>query len=202
MELQRIPVLVATIAILLGAVFLGAASSIIGQTQVEAQGGSGKTWSLSWTATIDTNFASVVAIGFFDGSSPSEHVSVLTSRPEVVTMTVRDGIILDKSRLRMTSFPVADQFFAQSRDGTIIAWIDLQKGGPVLVVFVLTNVGCCGLFPFYISLLFGTGIAGALVQYSQTLTAAGLGVMSLTIILMIRGIRKTQASNQILKESD
>ena len=68
--------------------------------------------------------------------------------------------------------------------------------------FVLTNVGCCGLFPFYISLLFGTGIAGALVQYSQTLTTAGLGVMSLTIILMIRGIRKTQASNQILKESD
>jgi len=139
MELTRIPVLVTTLAILLGAIFIGASSNLIGQTQVEAQGpgggGGGKAWSLSWASTIDTNFASIVAIGFFDGSSPSEHVSVLTSRPEVVTMTVRDGIILDKSRLRMTSFPVADQFFAQSRDGTIVAWIDLQKGGPVLVIF-------------------------------------------------------------------
>ncbi len=134
MEIHRVPVLVATIAILLGAIFLGAVSSFADQTQVEAQGKS-KSWTLSWTTTVDTNFASIVAIGFFDGSSPSEHVSVLTSRPEVITMTARDGIILDKSRLRMTSFPVADQFFAQSRDGTIVAWIDLQKGGPVLVIF-------------------------------------------------------------------
>ena len=63
--------------------------------------------------------------------------------------------------------------------------------------FVLANVGCCGLFPFYISLLFGTGLAGALVQHSQTLTTAGLGVMSLTIIFMIRGIRKKQVSLQV-----
>ncbi len=134
MELNRVPVLVTTLAILLGAIFLGAVTSIADQTQVEAQGKS-KAFSLSWETTVSTDFASVVAIGFFDGSSPSEHVSILTSRPEVVTLTVRDGNILDKSRLRMTTFPVADQFFAQSRDGTIIAWIDLQKGGPVLVVF-------------------------------------------------------------------
>ncbi len=134
MELHRVPVLVATIAILLGAIFLGAASSIIGQTQVEAQG-KPKGFSLSWDTTVDTSFASVVAIGFFDGSSPSEHISVLTSKPKVVTLTVRDGIILNSSPLRMTTFPVADQFFAQSRDGTIVAWIDLTKAGPFLVVF-------------------------------------------------------------------
>ncbi len=58
--------------------------------------------------------------------------------------------------------------------------------------FTLANVGCCGLFPFYISLIFGTGLAGALVQYSQTLTTAGLGVMSVTILIMVRIIRKRQ----------
>jgi len=63
--------------------------------------------------------------------------------------------------------------------------------------FTLANVGCCGLFPFYFSLIFGTGLAGALVQYSQTLTMAGLGVMSVSILLMVRGIRKKQSANQI-----
>ena len=60
--------------------------------------------------------------------------------------------------------------------------------------FVLANVGCCGLFPFYVSLVFGTGLAGALVQHSQTLTMAGLGVMSITIVFMISGIRKKQSA--------
>ena len=63
--------------------------------------------------------------------------------------------------------------------------------------FVLANVGCCGLFPFYISLVFGTGLAGALVQHSQTLTTAGLGAMLITIIFMIRGIRKKQSASQL-----
>jgi len=66
--------------------------------------------------------------------------------------------------------------------------------------FALSNVGCCGLFPLYISLIFGTGLAGALVQYSQILTTVGLGVMSITVIFMIRSVRKNQAANRLIYE--
>ena len=133
MEIHRVPVLVATIAILLGAIFLGAVSSFADQTQVEAQGKS-KAFSQSWETIVSSDFASIVAIGLFDGSGGQEFISVLTSRPEVITLDLAKGNMVDKTRLRTTTFPVADQFFAQSRDGSIVAWLDLQKGGPVLVI--------------------------------------------------------------------
>ncbi len=62
--------------------------------------------------------------------------------------------------------------------------------------FGLTAVGCCGLFPFWISLAFGGGTLGLgastfFVNYSTPLTILGLLVMSLTIAVTVRKIRRS-----------
>ncbi len=62
--------------------------------------------------------------------------------------------------------------------------------------FGLTTVGCCGLFPLWVSLVFGGGALGLgastfFVNYSTPLTILGLLVMSLTIALTVRKIRRS-----------
>ncbi len=62
--------------------------------------------------------------------------------------------------------------------------------------FGLTTVGCCGLFPFWVSLVFGGGVLGLgastfFVNYSTPLTILGLLVMSFTIALTVRKIRRS-----------
>lgn len=62
--------------------------------------------------------------------------------------------------------------------------------------FGLTAVGCCGLFPFWVSLVFGGGALGFgastfFVDYSTPLTILGLLIMGSSIALTIRSIRKS-----------
>ncbi len=64
--------------------------------------------------------------------------------------------------------------------------------------FGLTSVGCCGLLPFWVSLVFGGGAAGAgassfFVEYSTPLTVVGISVMVASIALTVRSIRKSLA---------
>ncbi len=62
--------------------------------------------------------------------------------------------------------------------------------------FGLTAVGCCGLFPFWISLAFGGGTLGLgastfFVSYSTPLTILGLLIMGSSIALTVRSIRRS-----------
>ncbi len=67
--------------------------------------------------------------------------------------------------------------------------------------FGLTSVGCCGLFPFWISLVFGGGAFGAgassfFVEYSTPLTVLGISVMVASIVFTIRRIRGSLHQSQ------
>ncbi len=62
--------------------------------------------------------------------------------------------------------------------------------------FGLTSVGCCGLFPFWVSLVFGGGAFGLgastfFVNYSTPLTIFGLLIMGSSIALTVRKIRRS-----------
>lgn len=62
--------------------------------------------------------------------------------------------------------------------------------------FGLTSVGCCGLFPFWVSLAFGGGALGLgastfFVNYSTLLTVLSLLIMGSSTALTVRSIRKS-----------
>lgn len=57
-------------------------------------------------------------------------------------------------------------------------------------LFALSSVGCCGLFVFWMSLVFGAGAATALVQWSGPLTAVGLLVMAASIGVLVHRLRQ------------
>lgn len=57
-------------------------------------------------------------------------------------------------------------------------------------MFALTSVGCCGVFVFWMGILFGAGAAAFLAAYSTPLTAAGLLVMAASIAVLARRVRR------------
>jgi hypothetical protein len=60
-------------------------------------------------------------------------------------------------------------------------------------MFALTSVGCCGVFVFWMTILFGAGAAGFLSAHSMTLTLLGLAVMAGSIAVLARRVRRRKA---------
>ena len=132
--------IIGLVALLLGSfgVFFGASD------QFQAQAGEPKTFTLEWSKVLSaTTKSSVVHIELGDPGS-SDYVTVLTSFPQVFTMNIGDGTVVSaSSRIRTSTFPVADQFVATSRDGKFVAWLDLQRTGARLFV---SDVDSSGIF--------------------------------------------------------
>lgn len=65
-------------------------------------------------------------------------------------------------------------------------------------MFALTSVGCCGVFVFWMTILFGAGAAGFLSAHSMPLTAVGLTVMVGSIAVLARRVhrKRTRGANR------
>lgn len=73
--------------------------------------------------------------------------------------------------------------------------------------FGLTSVGCCGLFPLWVSLVFGGGTIGAgassfFVDYSTPLTLLGISVMVASIAITVRSIRRSLQGSSLGARSE
>ena len=119
-----------SLVIVLVAVLLGTFGALLVQPeQYQAQANEPKSYSLAWVKVLNANTQSAVVGIELQDPGTSDYVSVLTSFPQVFTLKVDDGTLVSQStRIRTSTFPVADQFFATSKNGQFVVWFGSGPG--------------------------------------------------------------------------
>jgi len=125
-----------TLIIGMVALLLGTFGALFSQVETPvAQAQQPKSYGLEWVKVLNVNSRSAVVSISLEDPGSSDFVTILTSEPRVYILEIKNGQIVGQStRIRTSTFPVADQFFAASKSGDFVAWLDLQRSGPWLFV--------------------------------------------------------------------